>query len=193
MKSRQFIYLVMAIILAASPLSAANTRAQFDAQIGAAMDRLNREAADPDGGIVLMELVRRDFGATSDDLKWALSQNFSWGEIVSFAYIRATTGQSFAELGGADARKDFWEFSEKSGMSADKMAKALDGFLKRVEKERNSRIFDRLRSSRRVLRMPDLGSGFGLFQEALDFRRLESARPTKSHTIGPSELAKGEK
>jgi hypothetical protein len=78
-------------------------------------------------------------------------------------------------------------------MSADKMVNSLDRFLTRVEKERNSRIFDRLRSSRRVLRMPDLGSGFGLFQEALDFRRLESARPTKNHTLGPSELAKGDK
>jgi hypothetical protein len=59
----------------------------------------------------------------------------------------------------------------------------LESFLKRTEKERNSRIFHRLRVSRRIPPMPDLGSGFGLFQEALDFRRIDSPRPTKIHSV----------
>jgi hypothetical protein len=72
------------------------------------------------------------------------------------------------------------------------MAHWFEGFQKRVERERNSRIFDRLRASRRVHPLPDLGSGFGLFQEALDFRRIDSPRPTKIHDQA-GELAKGEK
>jgi hypothetical protein len=73
------------------------------------------------------------------------------------------------------------------------MIHSLDQFLKRVEEERNTRIFERIRANRRVQRMPDLGSGFGLLQEALDFRRLESPRPTKVHTLGSGDLLKGEK
>ena len=61
-----------------------------------------------------------------------------------------------------------------------------------AERERNARIFDRLRASRKVHALPDLGSGFGLLQEALDFRRMDSPRPTKIHEL-PGELAKGEK
>jgi hypothetical protein len=60
-----------------------------------------------------------------------------------------------------------------------------------VEHERNSRIFDKLRASRKVHPLPDLGSGFGLFQEALDFRRIDSS-PTKLHPVAGG-LAKGEK
>jgi hypothetical protein len=72
------------------------------------------------------------------------------------------------------------------------MAHSLERFLKRTERERNSRIFDRLRASRRIHPLPDLGSGFGLFQEALDFRRIDSPRPTKIHD-GPGVVTKGEK
>jgi hypothetical protein len=66
-------------------------------------------------------------------------------------------------------------------MSCEKMARALESFMKRAEKERNTRIFEKLRASRKVHPLPDLGSGFGLFQEALDFHRLESPSPTKIH------------
>ena len=55
------------------------------------------------------------------------------------------------------------------------MARWFEGFQKRAEHERNTRIFDRLRASRKVHPMPDLGSGFGLFQEALDFRHIDIA------------------
>jgi hypothetical protein len=108
------------------------------------------------------------------------------------AYIQATTGKSFAEMNREDARSNFYAYAEKAGMSCEKMARSLEGFLKRAERERNSRIFDRLRGSRRVHPMPDLGSGFGLFQEALDFRRIDSQRPTKIHDVA-GELAKGVK
>ena len=91
-----------------------------------------------------------------------------------------------------EAIRDFWSYAENAGMSCEKMAHSLQSFLKRAERERNSRIFDRLRASRRVQPLPDLGSGFGLFQEALDFRRIDSARPTKIHESG-GLVAKGEK
>ena len=116
----------------------------------------------------------------------------SWGEITTLAYIQATIGKSFAEMNQEDARSNFFKYAETAGMSCEKMTHSLEGFLKRAERERNSRIFDRLRASRRVHPLPDLGSGFGLFQEALDFRRIDSPRPTKIHDIG-GELAKGEK
>jgi hypothetical protein len=66
-------------------------------------------------------------------------------------------------------------------MNCDKMAVSLSSFMKQAEHERNSRIFERLRASRRIPPLPDLGSGFGLFQEALDFRRIESPGPVKIH------------
>ena len=91
-----------------------------------------------------------------------------------------------------DAQRDFWSYAENAGMSCEKMTRSLESFTRLAEKERNSRIFDRLRASRRVHALPDLGSGFGLFQEALDFRRIELPRPTKVHD-GPGLLTKGEK
>src|SRR5437867_2853827 len=87
----------------------------------------------------------------------------------------------------------FWSYAEDAGMNCTKMANSLDSFLKRIERERNSRIFDSLRASRMVHPLPDLGNGFGLFQEALDFRRIDSPRgPTKIHDF-PGELTKGTK
>jgi len=77
-------------------------------------------------------------------------------------------------------------------MSCEKMTHSLETFLKRAERERNSRIFDRLRASRRVHQLPDLGSGFGLFQEALDLRHFDLPQTTKVHA-GSGALAKGEK
>ena len=83
-------------------------------------------------------------------------------------------------------------FQEHVKKLSEKMARWLAGFQTRVQHERNSRIFDKLRASRKVNALPDLGSGFGLLQEALDFRRIDSPRPTKIHDM-PGELAKGEK
>jgi hypothetical protein len=108
------------------------------------------------------------------------------------AYIQATTGRTFAEIVQNDARQDFWAYAETAGMSCEKMVRSLENFAKRAERERNSRIFDQLRASRRIHALPDLGSGFGLFQEALDFRHIDLPQPTKIHTV-VGNLAKGEK
>jgi hypothetical protein len=116
-----------------------------------------------------------------------------WGQIAALAYIQATTGKRFADMSRENAPRDFWSYAEDAGMNCTKMAHSLDAFLKRVERERNSRIFDRLRASRKVHPLPDLGSGFGLVQEGLDFHNLESPRgPTKIHDV-PGDLAKGDK
>jgi hypothetical protein len=138
-------------------------------------------------------MIQREYATPVEELRWAREHDLSWGAIAAFAYVRATTGLSFAELEKDALTSNLWGYVEKSGMSADKMVHSLDQFLKRVEEERNTRIFERMRVNRRVLRMPDLGSGFGLLQEALDFRRLETVRPTKVHTVGSGDLLKGEK
>src|SRR5207247_9992206 len=94
--------------------------------------------------------------------------------------IQAATGRSFAEMSRDQAQRDFWSYAEDAGMNCTKMANSLDSFLKRIERERNSRIFDSLRASRMVHPLPDLGNGFGLSMDALDFRRIDSPRgPTK--------------
>jgi hypothetical protein len=110
--------------------------------------------------------------------------------MATLAYIQATTGKSFEEMVHENARHDFYSYAENAGMSCEKMLRSLDDFLQRAERERNTRIFERLRGSRRVHPMPDLGNGFGLFQEALDFRHIDIPQPTKIHDL-PGELAKG--
>jgi len=158
-----------------------------------AISKLDREASmDAEGPILLAFMLEKEFGTREEELTWSVDQKMSWGEIAALAYIQATTGKSFAEMNHEDARRDFWTYAENAGMSREKMAHWLEGFQKRAERERNSRIFDKLRASRKVHPLPDLGSGFGLLQEALDFRRIDSPRPTKIHDL-PGELAKGEK
>lgn len=169
------------------------TRQEFDSGVTSAMSRLTKEASSREGSALVAELVQQEYGTPVEEIRWAREHDLSWGAIVAFAYVRATTGLSFAELEKDAPTSNLWEYIDKSGMSADKMVHSLAQFLKRVQEERNTRIFERMRVNRRVLRMPDLGSGFGLLQEALDFRRLEPARPTKVHTVGSSDLLKGEK
>jgi hypothetical protein len=153
--------------------------------------RLDREASiDSDGGMFLADLIEKAYGTREDELKWGLDRKVSWGDMTALAYIQATTGKSFEEMIQENARHDFYSYAENVGMSCDKMLRSLDDFLKRAERERNTRIFERLRASRRVYPMPDLGNGFGLFQEALDFRHIDTPQPTKIHGL-PGELAKG--
>ncbi len=179
-------------VLAASVyLLASDPKSEFDAQLSQVILKLNREAkVDIEGPRLLAELIQRQYETRDADLQWAVSQSVSWGEIAALAYIRMTTGRSFEVMTEENARQDFWSYTEKAGMNPEKMVHSLESFLKTAEKERNSRIFERLRVSRRVQAMPDLGSGFGLFQEALDFRRIDSPRPTKVHTV-VSGKAKG--
>jgi len=158
-----------------------------------AMAKIGHDASmNPESAMVLAELLQKEFGTSDSELRWGIEEKMGWGEIAALAYIQATTGKSFAAMNDEDAGRNFWSYAEKAGMSCEKMARWFGGFQKRVERERNSRIFDRLRGSRKVHPLPDVGTGFGLFQEALDFRRLDSSRPTKVHDVA-GELAKGEK
>src|SRR5262245_24461840 len=187
------VFIAFLIFASASPLAlqASDPRTDFDTQLNHVIGKLNREAqVDVEGTALLADLTRREFGTPDEELKWAIDRAMTWGEIVALSYIRATTGRSFEAMTNGDARKDYWAYVEKAGMRPERMADSLENFLKMAEKERNSRIFERLRVSRRVQAMPDLGSGFGLFQEALDFRRIDSPRPTKIHTV-PGVLVKG--
>jgi hypothetical protein len=171
--------------LGVSPLLADATRAEFDSRMNSTMTKLNAEAAIPEGAEIVGESIRREYDAPVEEVQWARNRGLSWGSIAALAYIRATTGEGFSTLDGAAAEKDLWAYAEKAGMNAEKMAASLGRLLKRVEAERNTRIFERVRASRRISRMPDLGSGFGLLQETLDFRRLETPKPTKIHTTNP--------
>ena len=151
--------------------------------------KLDREASvDSDGPMLLADLIEKAYGTREEELKWGLDRKVSWGDMTTLAYIQATTGKSFEEMVQENARHDFYSYAESAGMSCEKMLRSLDGFLKRAERERNTRIFERLRASRRVHPMPDLGNGFGLFQEALDFRHIDIPQPTKIHDL-PGELA----
>jgi len=177
------------------PLFAAGARnPEPSAAMTSAIINLDREASvDAESPVLLAFLIEKEYGTREEELKWALDQKLNWGQITALAYIQATTGKSFADMSRENAPRDFWSYAEDAGMNCAKMAHSLDGFLKRVERERNSRIFDRLRVSRRVHPLPDLGSGFGLVQEGLDFHRIDSPHgPTKIHEV-PGELAKGEK
>jgi len=185
--------LVSALAFTAPVLAAGSGGPELSVVLSNSILKLDREASlDPEVPVLLADMIQKEFGTREDELKWGMDQKMTWGEIAALAYIQATTGKSFAEMNQEDARRDFWSYAENAGMSREKMAHWLEGFQKRVAHERNSRIFDRLRASRKVHPLPDLGSGFGLFQEALDFRRIDSPRPTKVHDVS-GEFAKGEK
>mgnify|MGYP001408366804 CR=1 FL=1 len=193
MKAKAFLGLIVITIAMGVPLFAGSARPEPAAVFTNAMTRLNQEASvDADAAVQLADLIRKEYGTREDDLRWALQRSMGWGEITALAYIQATTGRSFAEIVQQTPQSDFLSYADNAGMNCEKMTHSLEKFLKRAERERNSRIFERLRSSRRVQTLPDLGSGFGLFQEALDFRRIDSPRPTKVHD-GSGVLAKGEK
>ena len=156
-----------------------------------AISKLDREVStDKEGAALLADLIEKEFDTQEDELKWGMEQKLGWGDITALALIQASTGKSFAEMVQDGARRDFWAYAENAGMTGEKMAHSLDDFLRRAERERNTRIFDKLRASRRVHPIPDLGNGFGLFQEALDFRHIDVQQPTKIHDV-PGELAKG--
>ena len=193
MKKRTILGVLFATLLFGAPLFAENSSPELSKALTNALSKLDREAAaGPQSAMLLADLIQKEYGTQDGELKWGIDQKLSWGEMTALAYIQATTGKSFAEMTRENARRDFWSYAENSGMSCEKMAHSLENFLKRAERERNSRIFNSLRASRRVHPLPDLGSGFGLFQEALDLRRIDSPRPTKIHDE-PGVLAKGEK
>jgi len=191
--TRIFLGLFVVSLVFGMPLFAGNGKPESDATLKDVIAALDKEdAQDVERSLLLADLVQKEFGTREEELRWAVKQSLGWGEITTLAYIEATIGKSFAEMTRENARDDFWSYAENAGMSCEKMARALESFMKRAEKERNTRIFEKLRASRKVHPLPDLGSGFGLFQEALDFHRLESPSPTKIHE-GVGGLAKGEK
>jgi hypothetical protein len=195
MTKTTFVGFLFAVLAFGVPLFAAGGASPaLSAEMANAISTLDRDASkDAESPMLVADLIQKEYGTREEELKWALGQKLSWGEITALAYIQATTGKTFSEMNGENARRDFWSYAENAGMNCEKMTRSLGAFLKRVERERNSRIFDRLRASRRVHPLPDLGSGFGLFQEALDFRRIDSPHgPTKIHDF-PGGLAKGDK
>ena len=175
------------LTLGLAPFWAAPTKAVFDAQLKSVIAKLNAEVTGPEGITVLATRIQSEFSTTPEEMRGGLDKGLSWGSIAVLAYVRATTGESLDALATAEVDKDIWSYADKAGMSVDKMSRSLDRLVKQVQSERNTRIFERLRSDRRVSRMPDLGSGFGILQETLDFRRLESPRPTKVHNLGAQE------
>ena len=188
------ICIVLVTLMMVVPSFGAPPRAEFDAHVGNVIAKLNREALNADGAMRLAGLIQSEYGTSIEDLRWALEHEFSWGQIVTFAYIQATNGRSFLELKEQLAASDYWSYAEKAGMNSTKMLRSLEQFSKRVERERNSRIFEQIRNNRTVARTPDVGSGFGLFQDALDFRRIQDdLRPSKTVTGVPNDLVKGEK
>jgi hypothetical protein len=189
---KAFLGLLLVFLACGAPLFAAGARTPSPiAALTVAITSLDREASiNSESPLVMAYLIQKEYGTTEDELKWAVGHQLKWGQITALAYIQATTGKTFAEMSHENAPRDFWSYAESAGMNCTKMAHSLDEFLKRVERERNSQIFDRLRASRRVHPLPDLGNGFGLFQEALDFRRIDSPNVNKIHDV-PGELSKG--
>jgi hypothetical protein len=184
-RGRTFLGLLFVTLAFGVPLFAETTRPELNAALASAIAKLDRQPQ-------LGEFIQKEYGTREEELQWAAERSLNWGEITALAYIQATTGRTFAEMTEHGAQQDFWTYAENAGMNCEKMARSLESFLKRAERETNSRIFDQLRTSRRTHALPDLGSGFGLFQEALDFRHIDLPQPTKTHS-GAGVLAKGEK
>ncbi len=189
---RTILGLLICAFFSAAPVFAGGGRDALTVTLANTIAKLNRQAVDSEGAAQLANLIESEYGVRSDEMRWAEKHSITWGETAALAYIQATTGRSFAELTKEDARRDFGLYAEKAGMNCEKMVHSLENLLNKAEREVNSRIFDRLRASRRVHPLPDLGSGFGLFQEALDFRRIDVPGSTKIH-VDSSALAKGEK
>ena len=156
-----------------------------DRLIGVA-DQLNNDVlSDPGLAALYAGMLGEEYGTSQSEIVWALDQDISWGQIAILSYVQATTGRSFEKLAAAAAHTNVFntlEYATGMEMNHDKMTQSLEGFAARAVEERNSRIFDRLRVSRRVDTLPDLGAGFGLFQEALDLRELGPIDPIKVHS-----------
>lgn len=183
----------VAVLLLAPVALARDDASDFSDRIQAMVESLNRDVRVDQGmSRVYASIVRDEFRTPQSELEWALGESISWGEIAVLSYIHATTGLGFDELVAENAHIDVQGFSSRMEMSTDKMIGSLEMFAARTLRERNSRIFDRMRSAGRLDQLPDLGNGFGLFQEALDFRQIGRPSPTKVHA-GVEVLKKGGK
>jgi hypothetical protein len=183
--------LFAALVSTPGVFASGRTEPGSNAALANAVSRLDRDGAiDADSPLLFAGLIAKEYGAREEELQTVAEQKLGWGDIAALAYIQAVTGRGFAEMIQGNAQHDFWAYAENAGMNCEKMARSLDDFMKRAEREKNTRIFERLRASRRVHPLPDLGSGFGLFQEALDFRHIDIPQPIKIHNL-PGDLAKG--
>jgi hypothetical protein len=189
---RTFLGLLFATLVSGvGALASGRTASEPKAVLTNAISRLDHDALlDMDGPALMADLIAKEYGAREEELKPVADQKLGWGDIAALAYIQSVTGKSLTEMVHENAQLNFWAYAENAGMNCEKMARSLESFVKQAERERNTKIFDRLRASRRVHPVPDLGSGFGLFQEALDFRHIDIPQPTKIHDL-PGELAKG--
>jgi hypothetical protein len=189
-----FLGLSLAVSVSAASLFAAGaTNPEPAAALAGVITNLDRDASmSAESPMLVAYLIEKEYGTREAELKWAVDQKLKWGQIAALAYIQATTGKTFGEMSRDNATRDFSSYAENAGMNCEKMARSLDAFRKEVERERNSQILDRLRASRKVYPLPDLGIGFGLFQEALDFRTIQSPIVDKIENI-PGELSKGQK
>lgn len=159
--------------------------------MNAVLSKLDREAGgDPSAVVRAAELVRRTFGISAAEFRLATERSGSIGKMAALAYIRSSTGASFDELIRDGVLDGLATYLEDAGLSGEKMSKAIESLTRRVREDRNTLIFERLRASRRVEAIPDVGSGFGLVQETLDFRNLDSAAPVKIHDV-PGVRSKG--
>jgi hypothetical protein len=196
---------VVVCLLALSVLPAAwsasqNGDAGFDERVVRVVDQFEADVEADRGFVaVLAGMLREEYRTPPSELYWASQESISWGHIAVLSYLQATTGRGFEELvdQAANARDDEFvrnfvaDFVAQMEMSPDRMVQSLEALARTAVRERNSRIFDRLRSARALTLTPDLGAGFGLFQEALDFRQLGAASPTKVH-VDPVFLVKGD-
>ena len=183
---------IVLLIITLPLYAAAFDLSEFDSQVLRVVERLNLDVGtDASMAQVYAKLMLNEYGTSQVDVHWAVDEGISWGRIVTLSYFQATTGRSFTERTTDGAHLDTSAYATHLEMSPNKMISALKSFVKLAESERNSMIFDRFRNAPRIQSIPDLGSGFGLFQESLDFRRLESQRPVKIHASKGS-LTKGD-
>jgi len=169
----------------------ASGKAESTIPLNQVIQKLNHEAGlDVDSAARLMALIQREYATRDSELKWAAERSIPMGDVVALAHIQAATGRTFAELTAGNARLDFGEYAEKAGMNRDKMARSLENFLKEAQKARNTQIFERLRATRKISSMTDVGSGFGLLQESLDFSYISVSQPIKVNPVGGLKVGK---
>jgi len=169
----------------------ASGKAESDLPLNQIVQKLNHEATlDVDSAARIIALIQHEYTTRDSELKWATEMSIPLGDVVALAHIQAATGRTFAELTAGNARLDFGEYAEKAGMSRDKMARSLENFLKEAQRARNTQIFERLRITRKISSMTDVGSGFGLLQESLDFSYISVSQPIKVNPVGSLKVGK---
>src|SRR5262245_44431696 len=110
---RRVVCAILASSLVVCTASAAVTRTQFDSGVSGTMAKLTKEASSIEGSALVGEMIQREYGAPVEEIIWARQHELTWGTIVAFAYVRATTGQSFEELEKLALASNLWDYVEK--------------------------------------------------------------------------------